>query len=483
MKKVIIINNPEKWDFNIQDVEVISPDEYIKSEKYAKLKNCRIFNLCYDYSYQKRGYYVSLLAEAREQKVIPSVTNILDLKSQPIIRAVSDETDQLIQKSFKHIKNKEFILSIYFGKNISPQYNKLSKLLYKQFQAPLLRTTLIFNGKKWEISSVKTIAFKDVPEHHLDYVYSFAKEYFSQTRYSKAKIDKYKYELAILVNPKEASSPSNPEAITNFINAAEKLACRVELITKDDYARINEFDALFIRETTSVNHYTYKMARRAQRERLAVLDSPESILRCANKVYLAELLEHAKIPTPKTAIIQKNNVADIEKKIGYPCVLKIPDSSFSQGVMKVNNASEMKEKIKMLFKVSDLLIAQEFVPTDYDWRIGILNNEVLFVCKYYMAKDHWQIYNWQSSIEDDVTGNFDIVANEDTPSFILETALKATKLVGNGLYGVDLKVINGKAVIIEINDNPNIDAGVEDSILKDTLYTKVIEYLINQLQR
>ena len=36
--------------------------------------------------------------------------------------------------------------------------------------------------------------------------------------------------------------------------------------------------------------------------------------------------------------------------------------------------------------------------------------------------------------------------------------------------GVDLKEHNGLAYVMEVNDNPNIDAGYEDGILKDELY-------------
>ncbi len=60
---------------------------------------------------------------------------------------------------------------------------------------------------------------------------------------------------------------------------------RTELITRDDSNRLSEFDALFIRETTSVDHHTNRIARKALAEGLVVIDDPESILRCSNKVY------------------------------------------------------------------------------------------------------------------------------------------------------------------------------------------------------
>lgn len=482
MKKIIVINHPQRWILDVPGVDVISPKEYLENETYAKMKNARVFNLCYDYAYQTRGYYVSLLAEARGQKVIPSVKNILDLKAHAIVKSISEAQDELIQKTFRHIRSSEYVLSVYFGRNFSPQYDKLAHELYMLLQAPMLRARFVKNGK-WELASVKAFPFKEIPEQHIPYVYSFAEQYFMQKRYDKARVDKYKYDLAILVNTHEKAAPSNRKAISNFVEAAEKLGCNVELITKDDYSRLGEFDALFIRETTSVNHHTYKMSRRAQREGLAVIDSPESILKCANKVYLAELLALNKIPTPKTITIHSENVKGIEKQLGFPCVLKLPDSSFSQGVVKVSTPQEMKGKLKAMMKESDIIIAQEFLPTSYDWRVGVLNNEVLFVCKYYMAKDHWQIINWESKHKGDMTGNFDIFRTEDVPPHVVEVALKATKLIGNGLYGVDVKEVDGKAYVIEVNDNPNIDAGVEDCLLGEEIYTKIISHLLSMANR
>lgn len=51
--------------------------------------------------------------------------------------------------------------------------------------------------------------------------------------------------------------------------------------------------------------------------------------------------------------------------------------------------------------------------------------------------------------------------------------MKTANLIGDGLYGVDLKQAGDKVVVIEVNDNPNIDCGVEDVYLGDDLYKLV----------
>ncbi|MGK7396429.1 MAG: RimK family protein [Candidatus Cyclobacteriaceae bacterium M3_2C_046] len=480
MQKYIVVDNPKHWNLSIEGVEIISSREYLTNPKYADLRNIRIFNLCKQYRYQSKGYYVSLLAEARGHKAMPNIKTIQDLKAPAIVKIISDELDLLVQKTLKKIKSNEYVLSIYFGQNISKHYDALSNELYKLFQAPFLRAKFIYN-KKWTIQNIKPIPFNEIPDYHFDFVEKVAKEFFNKKRYSSIKQNKFIYDLAILMNPEEKSPPSNKKAINKFVDVAESMGFSVELITKDDYNRIGEFDALFIRETTSVNHHTYRLASRAQSEGLVVIDDPESILRCTNKVYLAELLIKAKIPTPKTLITHSENKDQIANQLGFPCVLKMPDSSFSQGVVKVNSAEEFKSEVDKMLNASDLIIAQQYTPSEFDWRIGFIDKKPLYACKYYMAKDHWQIYNWMAETAD-IEGLFDTVSLEEVPKKVMDISSKAAQLIGNGLYGVDVKEINGQVMIIEVNDNPNLDDGIENQKSGDELYKIIIQTIKSRLE-
>ncbi len=60
-------------------------------------------------------------------------------------------------------------------------------------------------------------------------------------------------------------------------------------------------------------------------------------------------------------------------------------------------------------------------------------------------------------------------------------ATKAASLIGDGLYGVDLKQTAKGVYVVEVNDNPNIDAGVEDAVLKDELYKLIIRDFVRRL--
>lgn len=480
MKKLLVTNQPKLLPIQVPGVEVISARAYLTMPEYAQLSNVRVFNLCNEYRYQSKGYYVSLLAEARGHKVLPGVKNIQDLKVPTIVRVVSDELDTLIQRSFRTLTSGEFTLSIYFGRNIADRYTKLSHELHMLFQAPLMRARFV-KGKKWQLAGIRAIPFREVPDAHLDILQQAASTYFSRKRYYSGRSEKFIFDLAILIDPSEKSPPSDKKAIQHFVEAGEELGFSVELVTKEDYHRIGEFDALFIRETTAVDHHTYRFARRAQSEGMVVIDDPDSILRCTNKVYLAELIQNAKLPAPATLVVHNDNRLEVAAVLGLPLVLKLPDAAFSKGVIKVSTEEELQQSLDYMLGQSDLVIAQAYTPTDFDWRIGILNGKPIFACQYFMAKDHWQIYNWDSKKKGEVEGQFKTWPVEEAPAAILKAAIEVCALIGSGLYGVDLKEVNGQPVIIEVNDNPSIDNGIEDQESGQGLYLEIIGNIRDRL--
>ncbi len=278
--------------------------------------------------------------------------------------------------------------------------------------------------------------------------------------------------LAILHDPERPEAPSNPQAIRKFAKAAEVLGMRAETITPKDIHRVADFDALFIRDTTNVDHYTYRLARRAADAGMVVIDDPDAILRCTNKIYLNELLSRHHIPTPKTMVVHKGNIDRIVATLGLPFILKQPDSAFSLGVTKIESEQELAARVGELLRQSELVLAQEYLPTEFDWRVGVLDRRPLFVCKYYMAPGHWQVIKREPQRH--YEGRTEALSVGEAPDDVVNTAVQAAGLIGDGFYGVDLKQVGTQCYVIEINDNPNVDAGNEDAVLHDALYREVM---------
>lgn len=415
LSNLLIVDRPSRWKLAADAVEVVSARDYLSLQRFQSLNGARVFNLCRSYSYQSIGYYVSLLAEARGHRAIPTVSTLRDFKSSQVARSMGEEIDEVIQSALRKVEGELFSLEVYFGQSLDPQLSNLAARLYRLFSAPLLKFKFSRN-KKWMLVDVAPLPIKDLPAEHLDRLEGFAASYFKRRGVSKPPKQRYLYDLAIVRNPTEAAPPSDDRAIELFTEAAREVGFYVEIINTSDGDRVGEFDALFIRETTAVNHPTYRISRLAHAEGLIVIDDPWSILRSTNKIYLAESLRRAKIPAPETHILTR---ADFRKRkwdsLTFPCVVKQPDGAFSLGVRKADNPDELVVILAELFKESELLLTQAFAPSEYDWRIGVLDNQPLYACKYFMAKGHWQIYNWKAGKEDDRSGNVETLHVEFAP--------------------------------------------------------------------
>lgn len=476
-RNIVVTDYETDFFKEIPGIVHIRANTYIEDNAYQRMPDIRVFNLCSSQAYQTVGYYVSLLALARNHSVYPSAASLRDFRNDLVLKSMGDEIYELIQQSLEGVKESSMVVDSIFGEADNLTYQPLIKSLNLLYGAPLIRYH--FSKKShWDLKKVSVIDLRKVGD--LESLKDRAIKYFNQRRFARGAQNRYKYDLAILVDDQELKPPSDKVALNKFRLAAESMGFYVEWITKKDYRRIPEFDALFIRVTTNVNDYTYDFARYAYAEGLVVMDDPWSILRCANKLYLYEALDRAKVTMPKTWILSKK--AGFEEKIKdliYPIILKQPDSAFSLGVHKVTDQEACRTKLKTLMKKSELIIAQEYLPSTYDWRIGVLDGEAIYACKYYMAKGHWQIYDWNAEEKE---GDSDTLAVEKVPKKVLRTALRAAGAIGDGLYGVDLKEINGEVYVIEVNDNPSIDSGVEDDYLKDQLYDIIMRSFYRRLE-
>ena len=103
------------------------------------MKGVKVFNICTSYRYQSIGYYVSLLAEARGNKTIPSTTTIQDMKSVGIIRLVSDSLEEMMKKALPNGGTGKLSCNIYFGRTMDKKLEQIGTALFKAFPTPFLK--------------------------------------------------------------------------------------------------------------------------------------------------------------------------------------------------------------------------------------------------------------------------------------------------------------------------------------------------------
>ncbi len=479
---LIVVDTLEDWSPYFPSGDVISFEQYLTlPEPKGRV---RVINLCRSSRYLSPGYYCSLLAEAREHHILPSLKVVNDLSRRALyLLQLADIGDQL-----RRLSAEEGVTTVrfrsYFGTVEDSRLTQLARELFERFPCPILEVELQQREGGWQLRRLRLVSLSELKTDAEQELFANALDQFSRKIWRKPKPRRQlRYDLAILVDNEEAMPPSDSRALKKFVRAAQQLGIDAELIGRRDLMRLPEYDALFIRKTTAIDDYTYRFAKKAESEGLVVIDDPTSIMRCCNKIYLADLLERHHIPAPKTEIIAASDAATLDRvaeRLAFPIVLKIPDGSFSRGMVKVEDAAALKRNVQELLKQSALVLAQEFLYTEYDWRIGVFNHKPLYACRYYMVKNHWQIYSHgEGRVK---SGGFDTLPTFEVPKAVLQVALKTSRLIGDGLYGIDIKQAGSKAVVIEVNDNPSIDSGVEDRYLGDELYKQIMEEFLRRLE-
>ncbi len=483
MSWVILTGRPGDLDQVATPHKIITTRDYLAHPALFRGQPPKLINLSNSYAYQSRGYYASLLASSRGHRVIPSVETMIDLSERKLYENALPELEQALNKCRKDLGG-EFpkAVTVFFGMGPSKVWDRFARLLFDWFRAPALEVTI--EDGQW--ASIRKIGF--LPLARMD-AEQKARFLASMERYSAREWrdtrtrTPARYTFATLIDPNEELPPSSVGSLKHWSRIAGKMGVEVEPITRKDLARLANYDALFIRETTAISNHTYRFARRAQQEGMPVIDDPLSMIRCTNKVYLNELMAANKVPVPPTVMIAGQNDLELAAQtLGFPLVLKIPDSSFSRGVKKASDFDELKQLATKWLEDSDLLIAQKFMPTEFDWRIGVLDGEPLFSVQYLMARKHWQIVNHERQGRPQ-EGGYRTFTLKETPADVIDVAVRAARCIGDGLYGVDLKETPDGVCVIEVNDNPNLDHGCEDTGEKDEVWVKLTQWFIDRLER
>lgn len=484
MTWVILTGRQSDLDQVATPHKIITNRDYLAHPALFRGQRPKVINLSGNYGYQSRGYYASLLASSRGHKVIPTVETMIDLSERKLYENALPELELALNKCRKELGGTfPGRIAIFFGIGPSKAWDRFARLLFDWFRAPALEVT-IRDEAEW--ASIRKIGFlplvrmeEDEKKRFLECLGIYTNR---EWRDSKARTPS-RYTFATLIDPHEELPPSAVSSLRHWAKIAEKMGVEVEPITKKDLAKLANYDALFIRETTSISNHTYRFARRAQQEGMPVIDDPLSMIRCTNKVYLNELMTFNRIPVPPTVMIAGPADLDLAAQtLGFPLVLKTPDSSFSRGVRKASNFAELKTLATQWLEKSDLLIAQKYVPTEFDWRVGVLGGQPLFAVHYLMAKKHWQIVNHDRRGKPD-QGGIKTFTLKEAPEIVVDTAVRAARCIGDGLYGVDLKETKDGVFVIEINDNPNLDHGWEDSGEKDEVWVRLTQWFLDRLER
>ncbi len=506
----------------LRGVACQTPDEYLEGRTPVSLdEHSTIVNLCRSYEYLSKGYYVSLLADARHQRVLPTLRMIEEITNPftyfMALRGAGVETIEFRVVRGRRVLPKiivpanekqdaqavapapmvgsvsegepiryrpmqgdfEDVTSI-FGRTLDPRFRKHTSQVNKVYPFPLLKIRMYRDDDVWKVGQLYPLSLGQLATPELELLVeelTAGKQVSRLTPLERTT----PHRIAVLLDESDPFAPSNEDTFEKLRKQGERRGVLFETIGKDDLASLPEYDALFIRTVTGMDHFSFLFAQRAKSLAIPVIDDPQSTVRCSNKVYLYELFRKAGLPMPLTLTISRRSSMTELESLGYPLIVKQPDGTFSAAVKKVSNRKELVKLTREMFKRSPLLTLQEYRPTEFDWRVGVLDGAVLFVCKYFMVQGHWQIAAKSRSGRPRY-GEVESIPIEDAPAAVKSLALQAAGLIGDGLFGVDVKETESGPILIEINDNPDIWVGEEDAKTGDRLYDRLVSAFLRRIQ-
>src|SRR3954462_2172740 len=165
MRNVIAVDHSQEW-FDIPGTTVLTARGYLSEGESALGGSVRVLNLCRTARYQGRGYYVSLVAEARGQRPLPAVRTVEDLKSAAHVQARGAQLEPLVRETLRHDESDRFELDAYFGRDPAERHRALAEELFAKVRAPLLRALFTRAGGKWRLDEVRAISLADITPQH-----------------------------------------------------------------------------------------------------------------------------------------------------------------------------------------------------------------------------------------------------------------------------------------------------------------------------
>jgi len=525
-KTIVVVQDVR--DLPPSDLRVISADEYLAG-KGDLGEGMRVVNLCRSWRYLSKGYYVSLLADARGHEVVPTIDTLERIGNpRSIFRTLQEagvETVELTRVGKRPLpaiiepmpeeqatagaewpangeasgeasplvrRRRDGVVTyqpagdlelehvlVYAGRCGDARFRRIATLVHGVLSVPVLRLSFLRDDGKWKVVHVQPLmANRLSASEKRDLLTALGK---SSGRRQRSIPSCDLASIAVLYDESDEMKASTSETVERLERVGRRMGVYVERIGPQEIHRVADHDGLLIRTLTGLTLPSFRFALRAEALRIPVIDDTRSIIRCCNKVFLFELLSRNGVPIPGTATVTgDSSFEQVKRKLGLPFVLKQPDGSFSNAVFRIDGKKDFEHRSGELLSRSPLLLAQTWTPTDYDWRVGVLGGKPIFVCKYFMARGHWQIRS-SSTRGGTAYGRTEAIPIDLAPRDVVRVATKAARLIGDGLYGVDLKMTTQGPVVIEINDNPNLDVGYEDGAEGDRVYEDLVNYFVKRM--
>ena len=260
----------------------------------------------------------------------------------------------------------------------------------------------------------------------------------------------------------------HPNHVDIFISREDRRSVQVE----NEYTTIPDF--VIPRVGSSTTYYQKAVFRHLERMGVLFINSSDSIDTVKDKLYTMQILAQNNVPHPKTMLVRNPvDVSYVEKKIGFPIVLKSLIGTHGKGVYLAKDKKNFSQLMDMMEQFNDRfnILLQEYVSDSHgkDLRIMVVGGKVIGAMK-------------RESQDGDFRANITRGAGakpvemDEQMEFL---SLESTKLLGLDIGGVDLLYDNGGYKICEVNSSPGF-SGME-KYTDNKVAEQIVTYVKNKI--
>lgn len=232
---------------------------------------------------------------------------------------------------------------------------------------------------------------------------------------------------------------------------------------------LNDFDAIIPRIGASITFFGTAVVRQFEMMKVFSTTESQALVRSRDKLRSLQILSRAGLGLPKTGFTNYSKDVDqlIHQVGGAPCVIKLLEGTQGVGVVLAETQKAAESVLEAFNGLQARVIVQEFIEEagGADIRAFVVDGVVVGAMKR-QAKEG----EFRSNLHRGGSASIIELTPEEE-----ETAIKAAKILGLGVAGVDLLQSNSGPMIMEVNSSPGLE-GIEQATQKN-IAGEIIKYI------
>jgi len=261
------------------------------------------------------------------------------------------------------------------------------------------------------------------------------------------------------------------------VSIINTVRCFLQIASNELSIHYNEglpkVDAIIPRIGASVTLYGTTLVRQFGNMKVYTLNEAAAILRSRDKLHSLQLLAQH-VPLPKTGFAHSpEDLYEIIEKIGgYPLVIKLLEGSQGKGVILAETAATAMSIFDSFHRLKAPFLVQQYIAEacGSDIRCFVIGDEVIAT-----MQRKAQAGEFRANLHRGGVGSPIEITEEERAM-----AIKAAKVLGLNVAGVDILRTPKKSMVLEVNSSPGLK-GIEHVSGQD-IAGKIIEYIEKQIK-